>query len=256
MFFGVPGGRLFARIWDGHDVRHDRAPIILFHDSLGCVDVWRDFPSEVAAATGRAVVAYDRLGFGRSDPHPTVLSADFIRDEARTGLPALRQALHIDRMVLFGHSVGGAMAVAAGAMFPAATGAVITEAAQAFVEERTLARVAEARQAMRAPDQIARLARYHGRKARWVLDAWTETWLSPDFAAWTLDDYLRLLHCPVLAIHGDRDEFGSQAFPQRIGALPPTRTRVVIAEDCGHVPHRERPEIVLKAVRECLATVD
>lgn len=253
MFFGAPGGRLFARIWDGRDAAADRAPIILLHDSLGCVDVWRDFPSELAAATGRAVIAYDRLGFGRSDPHPGVLDVDFIRDEARTGLAALLRALRIDRMILFGHSVGGAMAVAAGATFPAATEAVITEAAQAFVEERTLAGVAEARQVMRAPDQIARLARYHGEKARWVLDAWTETWLSPDFADWSLDDDLERLHCPVLAIHGDRDEYGSPAFPQRIGALPSTRTRVLIVEDCGHVPHRERPEIVLKAVGEWLA---
>ena len=62
-----------------------------------------------------------------------------------------------------------------------------------------------------------------------------------------LDRYLRRLRCPVLAMHGDRDEFGSSAHPKRIAELAPTRTDVVIFEDCGHVPHREKPDLVLRA---------
>ena len=90
--------------------------------------------------------------------------------------------------------------------------------------------------------------RYHGDKAAWVLSAWTETWLGPQFATLALDNYLRRLHCPVLAIHGDHDEYGSRAHPQRIAELAPTRTDIVILEDCGHVPHREKPDQVLRAV--------
>ena len=246
----TPLGNIFARTWGGGGGRG--APIILFHDSLGCVELWRDFPEQLCTRTGRVVVAYDRLGFGRSDPHPGTLGPGFIRDEARTALPALRAALGIDHMVLYGHSVGGAMAVCAAGAWPEATEAIVTEAAQAFVEERTLAGVRAARTAMRAPDHIRRLARYHGQKAHWVLDAWTETWLSPAFRDWRLDDDLRAVRCPVLALHGDRDEYGSLAFPERIGALPPVATRVVILEDCGHIPHREQPGRVLEVTARFL----
>lgn len=249
----APGGRLFVRVWGEPGRAGAPAPIVLFHDSLGSVALWRDFPARLAAATGRAVVAYDRLGFGRSDPHPGRLDADFIRDEARTSLPSLRAALGIGRMVLFGHSVGGGMAVSAGAAFPEATAAVVAESAQAFVEDRTLAGVRDAKTAFAAPGQIERLARWHGDKARWVLDAWIETWLDPARAGWTLDEDLRGLRCPVLAMHGDRDEFGSARHPQRIGALPPTPGEVVIFDDCGHVPHRETPERVLRTTAAFLA---
>lgn len=244
--FDAPGGTLFARVW-GRLGPAD-VPIVLFHDSLGSVELWRDFPARLTAATGHPVVAYDRLGFGRSDPHPGRLDADFIRHEARSSLPAVRRALRIDRMILFGHSVGGAMAVAAAAAFPDASVAVITEAAQAFVEDRTLAGVSAAKSAFAASDQIKRLARYHGDKARWVLHAWIDTWLDPEYATWTLDDDLHGLRCRVLALHGDRDEYGSSRHPARISGLAPAGSELVVFDDCGHVPHREMPERVLEAV--------
>jgi pimeloyl-ACP methyl ester carboxylesterase len=135
VFLNAPGGRLFARVWGDWQPPQVRPPIVLIHDSLGSVELWRDFPSSLAAATRHPVVAYDRLGFGRSDPHPSVLETiGFIRDEARTGLPALRAGLAIDRMILFGHSVGGAMALVAAVELSAATVGVITESAQVFAE--------------------------------------------------------------------------------------------------------------------------
>jgi pimeloyl-ACP methyl ester carboxylesterase len=250
-----PGGRLFVRVWGDPGARGP-APILLFHDSLGSVALWRDFPARVATATGRAVVAYDRLGFGRSDPHPSRLAPGFVRDEAHAALPALRAALGMERLVLFGHSVGGGMAVSAAAAFPEATAAVITESAQAFVEDVTLAGVRDAKAAFAEPGQIERLARWHGDKARWVLDAWIETWLDPARADWSLDADLRGVRAPVLALHGDRDEFGSAAHPQRIGALPPAPGRVVLIDDCGHVPHREKPDLVLETVSGFLEGVE
>jgi pimeloyl-ACP methyl ester carboxylesterase len=253
-FVQAPGGRLFVRIWGTIGSSTGQPAIILFHDSLGCVELWRDFPLQLARTTGLPVVAYDRLGFGRSDPHPGRLTFGFVEDEARTTVPELRSALGIDRMILFGHSVGGGMAVATAAAFQDASAALVTESAQAFVEDRTLAGIQEGRRTFSAPDQIARLARYHGEKARWVVDAWTETWLAPQFAAWNLDDNLRSLRCPVLAIHGDRDEYGSSRHPERMCSLPPTPTQSLILDDCGHVPHREKPDQVLGAIKQFLVS--
>ena len=145
LFVQTPGGRLFTRVWGGRERCRALPPIILFHDSLGSVELWRDFPETLAAATRHPVVAYDRLGFGKSDPHPGSLEIAFVRNEARSSVPALRAELEIDRMILLGHSVGGAMAVVAGAHFADTTVAVITESAQAFVEDRTLAAIREAK---------------------------------------------------------------------------------------------------------------
>jgi pimeloyl-ACP methyl ester carboxylesterase len=250
----TPHGRLFAREWNAVDGRVAAdAAVLLFHDSLGCVELWRDFPERLALATGRRVVAYDRLGFGRSDPHPGALAPTFVRDEAVTMVPYVREALGLDALVPFGHSVGGGMAVATAASLRDACVSLVTESAQSFVEERTLAGIRAARDAFARPGQMERIARYHGAKARWVLDAWIETWLAPAFARWSLDEELRGVCCPTLALHGDDDEFGSVRHPQRIARLVQGTSRAVILDGCGHVPHREQPARVLDEVARFLA---
>lgn len=250
----TPTGTLFARRWSSPEAG-TRPDIILFHDSLGCVDLWRDFPERLALAVGLPVVAYDRHGFGRSDAHPAKLAFDFMREEARTSLPALRAALAIDRFIAFGHSVGGSMAVSCAAAWPDACVGVITESAQAFVEDRTLAGIREAQAAFSDPAQVARLARYHGDKARWVLDAWIDTWLAPEFANWTMDAELERLRCPVLAIHGDLDEYGSLAHPRRIVDHAAAGGAELILADCGHVPHREQTNQTLAAADAFLSSL-
>ena len=249
-----PQGRLFARIWrpDGAGTRAP-ATVLLFHDSLGCVELWRDFPERLAHATGHPVVAYDRLGFGRSDPYPGTLAADFMHAEALRSVPALCAQLGLGALIPFGHSVGGAMAVATAVHLPQRCSAVVTMSAQAFVEDRTLAGIREAQRTFEEPGQVERLARYHGDKARWVLSAWIDTWLEPAFASWTLDADLARVRCPLLALHGDRDEYGSPRHPERIGTNTHGPSDVVMIADCGHVPQREQPELVLHTVTRFLA---
>lgn len=248
-------GRLSARVWiPANPARDADAPILLFHDSLGCVELWRDFPEQLAVSTRRSVIAYDGLGFGRSDEHPGPLPLTFIRDEAETIVPRLCDALGLDTIVAFGHSVGGGMAIATAARWPDRCAALVTESAQSFVEDRTRAGLQAARVEFARPGQLERLARYHGAKARWVLDAWIETWLSPEFADWHLDDDLARVRCPALAIHGDQDEYGSAEHPGRIARLTHGPARAVILEGCGHVPHREQPARVLAEVAGFLAS--
>lgn len=251
------GGRLHACIWN-RAAAQQRTPIVMLHDSLGSVELWRDFPAQLALATGRAVVAYDRLGFGRSDSHRGALGRNFIAEEARVSLLPVLSRFGVERAILFGHSVGGGMAVAAAAQYPARVAAVITESAQAFVEDRTLDGIRQAQRHFSDPAQVARLARYHGddARSRWVRDAWIETWLAPAYADWSLDEKL---DCPLLALHGELDEFGSALHPQRIAALG-APGELLMLDACGHVPHREQRAIVLPAVQAFLqrhaATID
>ncbi|CAJ0734891.1 alpha/beta fold hydrolase [Ralstonia mannitolilytica] len=249
----TPDGRLYAKQWG--DVTDDAAPppIVLLHDSLGCVELWRDFPQRLALATGHAVIAYDRLGFGRSDAFAGRLGAGFIGDEARGGFAALIDHLGVQRFIVFGHSVGGGMAVSVAAAYPDRCVGLITESAQAFVEERTREGIRGAQAQFAAPGQMARLEKYHGDKAEWVLDAWVSTWLSPAFASWCLDDALLGVRCHVLALHGTDDEYGSTAQPERIVTLAGAPATLKLLPRCGHVPHREQEAAVLEAVSSFLA---
>jgi pimeloyl-ACP methyl ester carboxylesterase len=102
---------------------------------------------------------------------------------------------------------------------------------------------------------MARLARYHGEKTAWVLGAWIDSWLAPEFAAWNAEDDLRGIRCPMLVIHGDNDEYGSVRHPQYISEIVGERVTVSILENCGHVPHREQMPQVLERVGGWLEAV-
>jgi pimeloyl-ACP methyl ester carboxylesterase len=251
----VGGAAIFARRWRPWAAEAWKPVIVLIHDSLGCVELWRTLPEELARATQMSVIAYDRLGFGQSDRNPQALERDFIAREAQVTLPALCAQLDFKYFIAFGHSVGGAMAVACAAILPDTCLAVITESAQAFVESRTLDGIREAKSRFEASGQLARLTRYHGEKAQWVLDAWTNTWLAPSFATWTLDSMLALVRCPLLGMHGDRDEFGSPAQLERIVALARGPSTATLMQGCGHVPHREFPDRVIEFTTRFLAEI-
>lgn len=244
----APAGRLFAKRCDVAGTGAARpAPIVLLHDSLGSVELWRDLPDHLARATGRSVVAYDRLGFGRSDLHPGQLGIDFIRNEARASFHDVKFALAIDRFSLFGHSVGGGMAVGIAAAYPGECEAMVTMSAQAFVEDLTLTGIRAAQRAFAQPSQVDRLRRYHGDKAPWVLSAWIDRWLAPEFAPWSLDAELPRVVCPNLVLHGRRDEYGSVRHPERIAALSTGPSSLHIG-DWGHVPYREEPAEITRLV--------
>lgn len=250
----LPGGTLFVRRWfPARRAATVGAPLLLLHDSLGSVAQWRDFPQALADQSDRPVIAYDRLGFGQSSPRTGRPSLRFIEEEAEVVFPRLREALGLARVALLGHSVGGAMALATAARHPDAVEAVISIAAQAFVEARTLDGIRAAQLQFADPVQRARLERWHTEgRADWVLDAWMGVWLDPDRAGWTLDTSLVRVQCPVLVIHGDRDEYGSTAFPQRIAARVRAPVDLHILEDTGHVPQRERPTKVLRLCTDFL----
>lgn len=234
----TPDGLLFAQVWVP-DLAQG-SPLVLLHDSLGCVALWRDFPQKLAAATGRTVIAYDRLGFGNSAAHPSELALSFVADEAQQGFAQVLQYFGLENFVVLGHSVGGGMAICCAAHYPQACQGLVTIAAQTFVEDRTIAGIRSAQQQFAQPGGMERLAKYHGTKADWVLRAWTHTWLSAGFAHWRLDGVLPQVCCPTLAIHGALDEYGSNTHPQMIASTVQGPASLEILPGCGHLPHKEQ----------------
>ncbi|MBV4458537.1 alpha/beta hydrolase [Pseudomonas sp. COR58] len=250
----TPRGRLFAQSWSPSEER--AAPIVLLHDSLGCVALWRTFPERLAQASGRQVIAYDRLGFGCSDAVAGKLPLSFIDDEAHGSFRALYRELKLNQFVLMGHSVGGGMAVGCAAAYKEACLGLITESAQAFVEPATLTGIRAAERQFASAEQLEKLRRYHGEKAEWVLRTWIDTWSADAFSQWNLDKQLSKVHCPLLALHGDQDEYGSQQHPERICAQASGPASLQVFANCGHVPHREHPDAVMAAITVFLASSD
>lgn len=250
----TPRGRMYARAWTPHE-RTTKAPIVLIHDSLGCVELWRDFPEKLSASTQRQVIAYDRLGFGRSDARTDELRASFVREEAETFVPYLLRYFRLERFVPFGHSVGGGMAICCGAVLPSACAAIVTESAQMFAEGKTLNAIAAAKLEYAQPERFEKLRRYHGDKTEWVLRAWTDTWLSDEFASFNVRQELRALQCPLLALHGERDEFGSLEHLRVAREFGSNVVSTCMLQDLGHVPHREAPTAVLDRVVQFLADI-
>lgn len=246
-FVDVPGGRIYAKSWKP-STGPKKSPLILLHDSLGCVEMWRNFPQSLSETLDRQVIAYDRLGFGHSSARTELPSVRFVDEESEIYFPAIVRAFGLGKFVLFGHSVGGAMAVIIAGHFDDACEAIITESAQAFVEDRTQKGIAQAKTNFSDPTTFGKLEKYHGDKTKWVLKAWIDVWLSSNFSSWSLRNDLPKVRCPLFAIHGERDEYGSSRFPEMIASLASGPAKKLIIPDCGHVPHREKRDLILNEV--------
>lgn len=246
----TPEGDIYLKKWIPDNIESS-APIILIHDSLGSVGLWKDFPQVLSLLLSRCVVGYDRLGFGQSGDRVKLPSVDFIKEEAEIYFPLIKQQLSIKDFILLGHSVGGGMAINIAARDSDCSG-VITLAAQAFVEEITISGIKEAKVFFEQETQIKRLEKWHGLKAEWVLSAWIDVWLSPSFANWSLSDCIKNVLCPTLVIHGDKDEYGSIAFPNFIIDNVSGLSEMQILKDCGHVPHKEQTPAVINLISKFL----
>lgn len=242
--------QIYVKEWQPEPI-HDanQACIILIHESLGSVALWKDFPKQLAEITQRRVFAYDRLGFGQSSALTDPLELNFVQLEAEQSFTQLIQYFKLEKFIVMGHSVGGGMASSCATIFPTQCKAVIVESAQSCVEEVTLAGIREAKINFKNEKLFQRLAKYHAEKTQWVLDAWTETWLSAEFKNWNLDQILPKVYCPMLILHGELDQYATLAQPQRFAELTRGEKQLVIIPDCGHFPHFEKTEIVLQSIQ-------
>lgn len=218
------------------------------HDSLGCVELWRDFPERLAAATQCNYLVYDRLGYGKSGPFENPVRDKHYLEAEATFLHQLLVEHNLEKVILFGHSDGGSIALLTAALFPERIHALITAGAHVFVEEVTLAGIRAAQEAYTTTNLPQRLAKYHGAKTDALVKAWTETWLSPAFRDWNLTAFLPQITCPALIIQGEDDEFGTPAQVEAIVAGCSGPAQAWLIPGVQHNPHKEVPEEVIKKV--------
>ncbi len=224
----------------------DQPTIIFLHDSLGCIELWRDFPNKVADQTGCNVLSYDRQGYGQSDPFSIQKRGkNYLQNEAEVLVQIIDQ-LQLTKVILFGHSDGGSISLLAAALSPNIISGVITEGAHVFVEKETIAGIEEAVIAYQETNLRDKLIKYHGDKTDDVFKMWTETWLSKDYQSWNIEEFLPKIKCPSLIIQGEKDEYGSLDQVYSIVNNTTGPSEALIIPDIGHTPHKENSEVVLQ----------
>jgi pimeloyl-ACP methyl ester carboxylesterase len=229
----VMGRRIAVR--DIPAVEPEVPTLVFLHEGLGCIEMWKDFPDLLAAATGCRALIYDRLGYGRSEMADRPRDPLYFENEAYQILPALLSACGVTNPVLIGHSDGGTIALL-NAGHSAVRG-IITEAAHVFVEPESIAGVAAAKEAWQDEAFRRRLTRYHGGGTVEMFAAWADMWSASWFRDWNMEAALASIDCPVLAIQGIEDEYGT---PDQVDAIRRGVTGAVqtlLVPDCGHAPH-------------------
>jgi pimeloyl-ACP methyl ester carboxylesterase len=226
----------------------DAPTIVMLHEGLGSVSMWKDFPEQLARETGCGVLAYSRYGHGRSDRLREARPVEFMHDEATVTLPALLEQLAIPRPILLGHSDGGSICLIYAAACAASPRGLILEAPHVFVEDLTVQSITKIRDAYETTDLLQKLARHHDH-ADETFWGWNDIWLDPAFRRWNIEDRLSSIRCPVLAMQGTEDEYGTLAQIAAIKRCVPHAQTLVLA-NCGHSPHRDQPTATLEAVKQ------
>jgi pimeloyl-ACP methyl ester carboxylesterase len=244
----VDGHWLEAETIDGRDP--NRPAIVMLHEGLGSVAHWKDFPSRLADETGAGVFVYSRYGHGNSDALTGPRAVSYMHDEAQIVLPEILRKAGIERPILLGHSDGASIAILFAGMFPGVPTALILEAPHVFVEDISVSSIAQVRKQYKETNLPQRLARYHANVDS-LFRGWNNIWLDPDFRSWNIESYLDLIRCPVLVLQGAQDEYGTIKQVDAIQRKIPS-TSVIMLEDCGHAPHRDRREATLSAIRRFL----
>jgi pimeloyl-ACP methyl ester carboxylesterase len=225
--------------------------LVFLHEGLGSTSMWKDWPTQVCAAANCRGLVFSRYGYGASTPRPheEKWPVTFMHNQASEALPALFKALKLDheKPVLFGHSDGGSIALLYAAMYPDKVKAIAVAAPHIFVEDVTITHIRQAREVYLTTDLPQKLKRYHQDpdSAFW---GWNDIWLNPDFRSWDIQACLADICCPILAIQGIDDEYGSLEQIHGIKRIA-TQTELCIMADCRHSPHKDQPEKVISAMR-------
>jgi pimeloyl-ACP methyl ester carboxylesterase len=245
-------------IVDGVDVETSILPgaepaLVLLHEGLGSVSLWRGFPAVLRQVSGRRVVTYSRAGYGRSGPASLPRPVTYMHHEADVVLAALLTRLGIERPVLVGHSDGASIALLHAGGGHDVAGLVLL-APHVIVEDVTVASIAAARDAYATTDLRARLARHHD-DVDGAFRGWNDVWLAPAFRAWDITDRLPAIHAPVLLIQGDADPYGTARQLDLIEAGVRGPVERVLLPSVGHAPHLEAPDVVLAAIATFVAAL-
>ena len=252
-FVETLSGRAFECHW--RPPSRGGAPTLVFlHEGIGSTAMWKRFPADLAAATGCGTLVYSRHGYGWSSGREAPFAVDYMHREALETLPQLLDKRGIENPVLVGHSDGASIAIIHAGGTGRPVRAVILEAPHVFVEDLTIASIEQARTAFREIDLKDKLSRYHEDPETTFL-GWNDIWLHPEFREWNIEEFLSGVTCPILAIQGADDKYGTLAQIEAIERQVAGPYQKRILANCGHSPHHEQPAATLEAMRTFIAAL-
>jgi pimeloyl-ACP methyl ester carboxylesterase len=249
----TPDGHLLL---DGHHLETawwgpgpTEAPtLVLLHEGLGCVALWRDVPALLAEATGCGVFAYSRFGYGQSDPKPLPWKLTYMQDEARDVFPRVLDAAGIAQAILVGHSDGGSIAaVYAGNARDQRLRGIVLIAAHFFVEEINIASIRRIRSEYEQGELRGRLARYH-RNVDVAFYGWNDSWLHPQFRDFDITADLAGIDVPILGLQGADDPYGTAAQLDVLQRHTSAKLQTALIPDARHAPHLEAKAATLDMI--------
>jgi len=220
--------------------------IVMLHEGLGSLALWKDFPQRLAERTRCRALVYSRYGHGASDRLLEKRPVAFMHHEGEVVLPELLDKLEIEKPILLGHSDGGSISLIFAGRYPDRPQALIVEAPHLFVEDLSVASITQAKVNFTTTDFRQKLARYHAHvdETFW---GWNDIWLDPEFRSWNIEEYLPKICCPILCIQGEQDEYGTAAQVRTIEAKV-SGAQVMMLPNCKHSPHRDQPHITLECM--------
>ena len=238
--------------WVG--ISNAAAPTLVFlHEGLGSVALWKEFPDTLCQRLQMRGLVYSRPGYGSSTPRNAndYWDKDFMHQQAWEVLPTLLATLNVQSPWLLGHSDGGSIALLYASRFTEQCAGAIVVAPHIMVEDISIRSISEARQAYHQSGLREKLARYHEDVDSAFL-GWNDAWLSPAFRDWSIETELSSIRCPLLAIQGEQDEYGTLRQITDIKEHLP-HTQLLSLANCGHSPHRDQPEALMTAITEFIA---
>ena len=240
--------------WQGPQPSVSAPALVFLHEGLGCVRMWRDFPEQLAAATGLSALNYSRAGYGNSGPADLPRQPDYMHHEALVVLPKLLDAFAINSAILVGHSDGGSIAIIhTGSESNDRIKGLALLAPHVFVEPLSVKSIAQAAELYRTTELSNKLSRYHGSSVSETFWGWNDIWLHEDFFHWNIEQYLPAITAPILLLQGRDDQYGTVAQLEAIESQVAGRVQRHMLDDCAHSPHQDQPAAVLAA---CTAFLD
>jgi pimeloyl-ACP methyl ester carboxylesterase len=226
-----------------------RRALVLLHEGLGSVGLWRGFPDQLHEATGRRVLAFSRFGHGRSEPPRAPRTPAFFHEEALEVLPALLEQIDAPEPILVGHSDGASIALIHAGAHPVA--GLVLLAPHVVVEDVTVDAIRETRRQFQAGELRERMARHHDDPDA-AFRGWCDVWLDPAFRDWSLEAEAEAVTAPALLVQGADDPYGTLDQLDRIQArVRGPVQRLVLAG--GHSPHLDQPQAVVEAIAAFVA---
>lgn len=252
----------YLNITDGRNIRYElikgnknKPHLIFLHEGLGCIEMWRNFPQKLCTQTTCPGLLYDRIGYGKSSMALEPRALNYIHNYALKELPEVIESLIPNTpYILIGHSDGSSIALINGSKNDPLLKGIVTEAAHVFIEKETINGIRIADQAYNDNGPKG-LSKYHGEKAHQMFKSWSETWLSHWFRNWNIESLLPRIFCPVLALQGIYDEYGTNKQLDAIVSQVSGPAQKYMIPNCGHTPHLEQPELVLNLISNFIGQI-